>query len=60
MSTISYFGSKSKIGKWIEESYPKDIKTYVEPFSGTFQCYFHMDLAKYPNLEKVVYNDLNK
>lgn len=60
MSTISYFGSKSKIGKWIEEYYPKNIKTYVEPFSGTFQCYFHMDLKKYPNLEKVVYNDLNK
>ena len=60
MSTISYFGSKSKIGKWIEEYYPKNIKTYVEPFSGTFQCYFHMDLEKYNNLEKVVYNDLNK
>jgi DNA adenine methylase len=60
MSTISYFGSKSKIGKWIEGFYPKDIKTYVEPFSGTFQCYFHMNLTQYKNLDRVVYNDLNK
>lgn len=60
MSTISYFGSKSRVGKWIESFYPKDINTYVEPFSGTFQCFFHMKLNEYKNLERVVYNDLNK
>jgi DNA adenine methylase len=56
---ISYIGGKSKIGKWIVPYYPKDIETYVEPFSGMFWCYFNMDLEKYPNLNKVVYNDFN-
>jgi DNA adenine methylase len=35
------------------------METYVEPFSGMFWCFFNMDLEKYPNLKKVVYNDFN-
>jgi DNA adenine methylase len=56
---LSYIGGKSKIGKWIEPFYPKDIETYVETFGGMFWCYFNMDLTKYPNLKQVVYNDFN-
>ncbi len=56
---LSYIGGKSKIGKWIVPFYPTDIETYVEPFSGMFWCFFNMDLEKYPNLKKVVYNDFN-
>ena len=56
---ISYIGGKSKIGKWIVPFYPTDMETYVEPFSGMFWCFFNMDLGKYPNLKKVVYNDFN-
>ena len=56
---ISYIGGKSKIGKWIVPFYPTDMETYVEPFSGMFWCFFNMDLDKYPNLNKVVYNDFN-
>ena len=57
---ISYIGGKSKIGKWIVPFYPTDMETYVEPFSGMFWCFFNMDLEKYPNLKKVVYNDFNQ
>ena len=56
---LSYIGGKSKIGKWINEYYPKDMETYVETFGGMFWCFFNMDLSKYPNLKRVVYNDFN-
>ena len=56
---LSYIGGKSKIGKWIVPFYPEDIETYVETFGGMFWCFFNMDLSKYPNLKKVVYNDFN-
>ena len=56
---LSYIGGKSKIGKWIEPFIPKNIETYVEPFSGMFWVYFNMDLKQYQNLKKVVYNDFN-
>ena len=56
---LSYIGGKSKIGKWIEPFYPKDIETYVETFGGMFWCYFNMDLQKFTNLKRVVYNDFN-
>jgi DNA adenine methylase len=56
---LSYIGGKSKIGKWINEYYPKDMETYVETFGGMFWCYFNMDLKQYPNLKRVVYNDFN-
>jgi DNA adenine methylase len=35
------------------------METYVETFGGMFWCYFNMDLSKYPNLKRVVYNDFN-
>ena len=56
---LSYIGGKSKIGKWIVPFYPEDMETYVETFGGMFWCFFNMDLSKYPNLKKVVYNDFN-
>ena len=56
---LSYIGGKSKIGKWIVPFYPNDMETYVETFGGMFWCFFNMDLTKYPNLKKVVYNDFN-
>jgi len=56
---LSYIGGKSKIGKWIAPFYPEDMETYVETFGGMYWCFFNMDLSKYPNLKKVVYNDFN-
>jgi len=55
----SYIGGKSKIGKWIVPYYPEQMETYVETFGGMFWCFFNMDLSKYPNLKRVVYNDFN-
>ena len=56
---ISYIGGKSRISKFIVPFIPKDIETYVEPFSGMLWVFFNMDLKEYPNLKTVVYNDLN-
>lgn len=56
---ISYIGGKARIGKWIVQYIPEDIETYCEPFSGQFWVFFNMDLSKYKNLKKVVYNDFN-
>ena len=56
---ISYIGGKSRIGTWIREYIPKDIETYVEPFSGMYWVFFKMDISSYPNLKQVVYNDFN-
>lgn len=56
---FSYIGGKFRIGKWIRDYIPTDIETYVEPFSGAFWVFFNMELEKYPNLKRVVYNDFN-
>jgi DNA adenine methylase len=56
---LGYIGGKSKISSWIVPFYPTDIEVYVEPFSGMYWCFFGMDLVRYPNLKKVVYNDFN-
>lgn len=54
---FSYIGGKSTISKWIKEYIPtKNIKTYVEPFSGAFWVYFSLDIE---GLDTVVYNDFN-
>jgi site-specific DNA-adenine methylase len=29
---FGYIGGKSRIGKWIKDFIPTDIKTYAEPF----------------------------
>ena len=31
---LSYIGGKSKIGKWINEYYPKDMETYAKYTKG--------------------------
>jgi len=56
---LSYIGGKSRIGKWIVDFYPQDMETYVETFGGMFWCFFNMDLDRFPNLKRVVYNDFN-
>jgi DNA adenine methylase len=56
---LSYIGGKSKIGKWIVGYYPTDMETYVETFGGMFWCFFNMDLEKFPNLKRIIYNDFN-
>jgi len=56
---LSYIGGKSKIGKWIVDYYPQDMETYVETFGGMFWCFYNMDMEKFPNLKKIVYNDFN-
>lgn len=56
----SYIGGKSRIGRWIQEYVPTEIDTYVESFSGAFWTFFNLDIDKYQNLNKIVYNDYNK
>ena len=56
---LSYIGGKSRIGTWIRNYIPKDIETYVEPFSGMFWVFFKMELSIYKNIKTVVYNDSN-
>lgn len=57
---ISYIGGKSKIAPLlIVPNIPKDIETFVEPFSGQFWTFFKMNLEDYPNLKMIVYNDFN-
>jgi DNA adenine methylase len=57
---ISYIGGKARISKFIIPYIPKDIETYVEPFSGQFWVFFKTDLLDFPNLKTVVYNDYNR
>lgn len=56
---LSWIGGKSKIGKWLVEYYPSDIKVYSENFGGMMWCFFNMDLKKFPNLKSIIYNDIN-
>lgn len=56
---LSYIGGKSRIGTWIRNYIPKDIETYVEPFSGMYWVFFKLEIGDYKNLKKVVYNDFN-
>lgn len=56
---ISWIGGKSSISKWILPYIPENIKTYCEPFSGAYWVYLKMDLSKYKDLDKIVYNDYN-
>lgn len=60
MSIISYFGGKSSnvFMNLINSNIPKDgIKTYIEPFSGSFATYMDDDSLKFEN---VIYNDKNR
>jgi DNA adenine methylase len=56
---ISWIGGKNRMSKWINEFIPKDIETFVEPFSGMMWVFLKMNLDEYPNLKTVVYNDFN-
>lgn len=56
---LPYIGGKSKISTWLRNFVPKDTEVFVEPFSGMFWLFFKMDIKTYPNLKKVVYNDVN-
>jgi DNA adenine methylase len=56
---ISYIGGKSRISSFIKPFIPKDIETYVEPFSGAFWVFFKMEISSFPNLKRVIYNDVN-
>lgn len=52
-----WFGGKNSMSEWIYSSIPKNIKTYVEPFSGSFPIFFNEDFS---HVETIVYNDANK
>ena len=52
-----YFGGKNSMSEWIYSYIPKDIKTYVEVFSGSFAIYFNEDFS---HCDRIIYNDANK
>lgn len=56
---LSYIGGKSRIGKWIVDYIPRDVSTYVEPFSGMYWVFFNLPLDQFQSIEKIVYNDFN-
>lgn len=60
MACISYFGGKSSstFMELINSRIPKSgIKTYIEPFSGSFATYLDDNSLKF---ETVIYNDKNR
>lgn len=56
MSIISYFGGKANFQSFITPNIPKDCKTYIEPFSGSFAIYLDSKLE----FNTVVFNDRNR
>ena len=52
-----WFGGKNSMSNWIYSNIPKDIKNYVEVFSGSMAIYFNEDFT---NCENIVFNDFNK
>lgn len=58
MAALSgYFGGKNSMSNWIYSYIPKNIKTYVEVFGGSFAIYFNEDFSQCNN---IIYNDANK
>ena len=55
---IKWAGGKEKELPIIKKHLPKEFKRYVEPFVGGGAMLFHM-LQKFPNIERVVINDIN-
>lgn len=53
----SYFGGKTKFESFISPYVPKDFKTYIEPFAGSFAVYFILDIPENCN---IIYNDINR
>lgn len=52
-----WFGGKNQHSPWIYSFIPKDIKTYCEPFSGSFPIYFNENFS---HVDNIIYNDANK
>jgi DNA adenine methylase len=52
-----WFGGKNSMSNWIYSHIPKDIKNYVEVFSGSMAIYFNEDFSQCDN---IVFNDFNK
>ena len=59
---IKWAGGKGQLLSQLDEYLPQILKerefTYIEPFIGGGAMLFHM-LRKYPNIERVVINDIN-
>ena len=59
---LKWAGGKTQLISEIEKCLPREVSaekfTYVEPFVGSGAVLFWM-LSKFPNLEKVVINDIN-
>ena len=59
---IKWAGGKTQLLQDIDKTIPEEFKksdfTYIEPFVGGGAVLFHM-LNRYPNLQKVVINDIN-
>ena len=53
---LSYFGGKSNFSDFIYNKIPKDIDSYIEPFSGSMAIYFGNDFSKVKN---IIFNDKN-
>jgi DNA adenine methylase len=53
---ISYIGGKYRIGKWIGEHLPENMKIYGEAFGGAFWVYLRNNIKA----NEVYYNDFNK
>jgi DNA adenine methylase len=52
-----WFGGKNAMSKWIYSFIPKDIKSYIEVFSGSMAIYFNEDFT---HCDDIVFNDFNK
>ena len=53
---VSYFGGKANFQSFITPLIPKDCKTYLEPFSGSFAIYLDSEME----FENVIFNDFNR
>ena len=61
---VKWAGGKGQLIEQLDTLLPKDFAsreklTYVEPFVGGGAMLFHV-LAKYPNIERAIVNDLNE
>jgi DNA adenine methylase len=58
---ISFYGGKNKQSAWIysflSDELKKNIRTYVEPFSGAMWVYFNQDFSW---CDQIIFNDLNR
>ena len=52
-----WFGGKNSMSNWIYSHIPKDIKNYIEIFSGSMAVFFNEDFS---HCDNIVFNDFNK